>query len=622
MLALDGTPVRWIVNPRMLVPPANGSPQDVLFAVAPQDAQGYTLVNAPTSPVSVKVSGDYTHALSVTAQGNNEFLAHYSGLAVGDISLWASGLGAAPAQAFFAPLTVSPSEVDLAPGDSATISASIAHSQGAIAAVASSPACSVSPASAVPAISGGTVQFTMRSNSTGPCEVTVSSTQFNVPSVLPKKNAVAHVNVGIGPSKIQHVVVLFQENRSFDNVFGGVDNNNAPFPGADTVSNPLPGEPTPHDHNGNPVTMRVGLLEECWDPYHDHPNSVSDVNGGQMNGFDQEGLAKDGGACNNATPAPPDDVYMTLNYSEMKPYWQMGEQYAISDRMYEPFSSGSYGPHLYLVSAQSGMTIDNPSAGAWGCDNTVGGFVQIETAGGGETRGTGLPCFYWATLADEMDQRGVSWRFYAAPKTDFGYDWSSFDSFNDVRNGPEWTTKVITPPSQILTDITNGTLAQMTWVTPTLATSDHPQSGNNMGPAWITSVVDAIGTSKFWDSTAIFVTWDDWGGWYDHVPPPVTGLDTVGIRVGVIVISPYAKTGYVSHVRHTTGSITHFAEEAFNLPSLGQDDAAQDDFGDVFNFSQAPTPFKAFDGKRSQSYFQRLERESGQRQTEHEEHGD
>jgi phospholipase C len=421
------------------------------------------------------------------------------------------------------------------------------------------------------------------------------------PAVAPGQtpHAWGRVSAGIGGAKIQHVVFVIQENRSFDNIFGGLDNKGKPFPGADTVSNPNPGEPTPENHLGQPVAMATGLLEDCYDPYHDHGNSVQDVDGGKMNGFDQEGVVQESCA---PSPAPTNYVYRTIEYNEVEPYWLMGEQYAVSDRMFEPFSSGSYGPHLYVVSGQSAHTIDNPSATPWGCDAPTDTVVPLLVDyNDGETGGV-FPCFAVPTLGDVMDQRGVSWRFYAAgtPQHDFGYFWSAYDSFNDIRNGPDWTTKIVNPPAQIITDVENGTLAAMTWVTPLNATSDHPQAHSNEGPAWIVSVVNAIGQSKFWDSTAIFVTWDDWGGWYDHVPPPVTGPASLGIRVPVIVISPYARNGYVSHVTHTTGSILHFAEEAFNLPSLGEEDAREDDFSDTFNFSQTPTPFTPFTQSKKQ----------------------
>jgi phospholipase C len=266
--------------------------------------------------------------------------------------------------------------------------------------------------------------------------------------------------------------------------------------------------------------------------------------------------------------------------------------------MFEPISSASYSAHLFLVAGQSANAVDGPDSGGSGCDAPPGSNVPLQDPSTGQELAPGVfPCFNIPTLGDVMDQHGVSWRFYAPGLTDPGHVWSSYDSFADIRYGPDWSSKVINPPGQILTDVGNGELAAMTWVTPTYQTSDHPGNASNSGPAWVTSIVDAIGQSQFWNSTAIFVTWDDWGGWYDHVPPPVSQTNPYfawGLRVPVIVISPYARPAYVSHVLHTTGSILHFAEVVFDLPRLGEEDARDDDFTDAFNFSQAPTPFTPF----------------------------
>jgi phospholipase C len=324
---------------------------------------------------------------------------------------------------------------------------------------------------------------------------------------------------------------------------------------------------------------------------------VSDVDNGKMDGFDKEQTVQESCA---PSPAPTDYVYRTMEESEVAPYWQMGEQYVLADRMFEPTSSASYGPHLFLVAGQSANTIDNPSAGRWGCDNTSNGTVDVVTPSGGEVAGV-FPCFAVPSFANVLDRHGLSWRFYATNSSDFGYDWSAYDSFSAIRNGPDWSSDVINPPAQIITDVQNGTLAAMTWVTPTNATSDHPQAHSNLGPAWIASVVNAIGASPFWNSTAIFITWDDWGGWYDHVPPPVTNVVGLGVRVPLIVVSPYARTGYVSHVVHTSGSLLHFAEEVFDVEGLGQEDAREDDLMDAFDFTQTPRVFHSIAHRHTQA---------------------
>lgn len=126
---------------------------------------------------------------------------------------------------------------------------------------------------------------------------------------------------------------------------------------------------------------------------------------------------------------------------------------------------------------------------------------------------------------------------------------------------------------------------------PSLCASDHPASGADQGPLWVTRVVNAVGKSKYWDSTAIVVLWDDWGGWYDNAPPQRLNYTSLGFRVPMIVISPYAKGGYVSHTDYDFGSVLKFVEETFNLGSLDTSDASANSIADAFDFSQRPRAF-------------------------------
>jgi phospholipase C len=146
-------------------------------------------------------------------------------------------------------------------------------------------------------------------------------------------------------------------------------------------------------------------------------------------------------------------------------------------------------------------------------------------------------------------------------------------------------------------------LAGVTWVTPSIADSDHAGSQSKTGPQWVANVVNAIGESQFWGSTAIFVTWDDWGGWYDHVVPPQLDSMGLGFRVPLIVISPYAKAAYVSHVQHEFGSILHFTEDTFGLGQLSAEDARADALPDCFDFTQVPLKYIPVPVKRKASSF-------------------
>jgi phospholipase C len=141
------------------------------------------------------------------------------------------------------------------------------------------------------------------------------------------------------------------------------------------------------------------------------------------------------------------------------------------------------------------------------------------------------------------------------------------------------------------------------WVTPNAANSDHAGIGQNTGPSWVASVVNAIASGPNWSSTAIFIVWDDWGGWYDHVVPPQLDSMGLGFRVPLIVVSPYAKRGYVSHVQHEFGSILHFTEEAFGLPAMTTVDSRADDLRDCFDFSQVSQRYRAIHSRKPAAYF-------------------
>ena len=174
----------------------------------------------------------------------------------------------------------------------------------------------------------------------------------------------------------------------------------------------------------------------------------------------------------------------------------------------------------------------------------------------------------------------MTWRFYAgAPDGDGGL-WSSYQADRKIFRGPDWGADVVNPPSKFLTDIGNGELANITWITPTWEASDHPGLPGSNGPAWVASLVNSVGTSRFWNSTAIFVMWDDWGGWFDPVQPVYEDYDGLGFRVPMLMVSAYAKHGYVTHVQYETSSVLRFIEDNFGLPQLAASDARANDPGE------------------------------------------
>ncbi|HEY1867030.1 MAG TPA: alkaline phosphatase family protein, partial [Candidatus Cybelea sp.] len=161
-----------------------------------------------------------------------------------------------------------------------------------------------------------------------------------------------------------------------------------------------------------------------------------------------------------------------------------------------------------------------------------------------------------------------------------------------IYNGPDWKTDVISPNWKFISDVRHGKLAHFTWITPVCDDSDHVNCSGGFGPSWVAALVNTIGKSKFWNSTAIFVQWDDWGGLYDPVPPPYKNRDSLGFRVPLLVISPYAKQDYVSHVQYETASVLRFAEDLWGLAQMAPADTrATSPAADCFDFSQKPRQF-------------------------------
>jgi len=211
-----------------------------------------------------------------------------------------------------------------------------------------------------------------------------------------------------------------------------------------------------------------------------------------------------------------------------------------------------------------------------------------------------FPCFEHPVLMDLLKQAGHTWTYYTLRT---GSIWTGPNAIRHLTQGDDWT-HVVVPPSRILADIAAGRLTDVAWVIPPAGASDHAlEDKKGDGPSWVASVVNAIGESAYWNDTAIFVTWDDWGGWYDHVAPPIHSSYESGFRVPLIVVSPYAKKGYVSHVTHSFGSILKFIEEAFDLPSLGYEDARSDDLADCFDFRQAVMPHRRARSIHDAAYF-------------------
>ncbi len=363
-----------------------------------------------------------------------------------------------------------------------------------------------------------------------------------------------------------------------------------------------------YDTHGTKVTLHSQDLATYWDIDHSAAGFFAACDGqGPLPGTH---CKMDG--WNNETVnygAPKNFAYAYVPQSQIAPYWTMANQYVLADHMFASNLDGSFISHQYAVAAFASRGVDYPSSN-WGCEGGSRDVVSTLTAQ--RTYGPSIQaCFNNPTIASEADAAGVSWRFYTGSITGDGALWSAYQADSAIYNGPDWKSNVINPPSQFLKDIGGGTLANITWITPTYENSDHAGMDAQGGPAWVASVVDAIGASPFWNSTAIFVMWDDPGGWFDSVQPVHRDYDGLGFRVPLIVISPYARQGYVTHVQYETASVLRFMEDTFGLGRLAASDKrAKSPAGDALIFSQKPRKFKAIPGSKPNAYWIERDRTS------------
>jgi phospholipase C len=367
---------------------------------------------------------------------------------------------------------------------------------------------------------------------------------------------------------IKHIVFIIQENRSFNNLFMG-------YPGATTTY-------TGVDQNGDQIAIQAEPFNITWDIEHNWSDFTAAYDDGKMDGWNNEV------AC---CGQPANFAYSYVNYALTQPYWDMAKQYVLADQMFQSNIDGSFVAHQYAIAAYAGESVDSPTT-AWGCQGGSKDVVDTLAAPERVLGPTVAPCFGYQTLGDELDAAGLTWRFYASPVGGKKNLWSAYEAVAHIYEGPDWKN-VITPSKQFLTDVAAGTLDAVTWITPTWKNSDHSGSGSDSGPSWVSSLVDAVGESPFWNSTAIVIIWDDWGGWYDEVAPNQVDYDGLGFRIPMLIVSPYAKRGYVTHVQYETASVPRFIEDNFGLAQLAAADArAADPAADSFDFKKAPRPFR------------------------------
>jgi phospholipase C len=418
---------------------------------------------------------------------------------------------------------------------------------------------------------------------------------------------------------IQHIVIIFQENRTPDNLF---QDPVLISRGADIASSGV--NSLGQTIALSPIDLGTsGSNPQNYDLSHAHAAFVSMYDGGKMDGANLI-------PCSPAAACPPNAhpnaQFMYVLPADVQPYFALAEQYTFSDRMFQTNEGPSFPAHQFIIAGTSApsassplFAAENPALAIAGCiaapTNTV---AMIDALGSETAQPAQYPCFDHPTVTDLLGAQKISWRYYAPSA---GSIWTGPDAIEHICvpqtvsgtltcTGAEWTANVVIPQTQVLTDILNGQLAQVTWVIPDGKSSDHALSNDGSGPSWVASIVNAIGTSAYWQNTAIIITWDDWGGWYDHVAPTVIndGVSwgsgyVYGFRVPLIVVSPYAKSAYISHVHHDFGSVLKLIETTFHLSSLGYADAAADDLSDCFVFTQAPTGFRQIPASLDATFF-------------------
>lgn len=363
---------------------------------------------------------------------------------------------------------------------------------------------------------------------------------------------------------IEHIVVLYQENRTFDQYFGT-------YPGA----------------NGLPVNVALPKTlgsKEMVSPFHLTNTSTRDLDHSSR----AARIAYDNGKMDGFVYAENSELTMGYyDYRELPYYWDYASKFVLMDNFFSSQMGPSLPNHLYLIAGQSGGFMDNPGR----CQSRE---ICQGSSNQTVTNPYGLSSsftFNFTNVMDQLDSRGVSWKYYNGNKDDYkeaGY-WNPLPAFTSFKNNPSRLNN-LAPNSQFLVDLAKGNLAQVTWVIPTEDESDHPTADVGVGQKYLVSTINAIMQSKFWPSTAIFVTWDDYGGWYDHVAPPQVDAYGLGFRVPSLIISPYARAGLIDHMQSEFTSILKFIQTVHNLPPLTQRDAMASNMFEAFDFSQTPSP--------------------------------
>jgi phospholipase C len=375
-----------------------------------------------------------------------------------------------------------------------------------------------------------------------------------VNGATPQQPVTAATDVRLAKSAhwpIQHVIVVVQQARTFENLFAGYPGADAPTSGLTSTGKRVP---------LSPIALDAGATCKVPSGYGAYFNIAYDS--GKMDGF------------NRLDPNDPLCPYTYVERNEVAPYWKLARDYTLADHLFTPTVYGNFTNEFYLIANNAEVGSDEvpvaTSAQPAGCDAPTGTTTILGGVWGKYVNGP-FPCFTFETVADQLDAAHVTWKSYDGGSTARNSAWNAFSAIKHVATGPDWKRNISEPVTNVLTDIRHGSLPAVSWVLSDLSDSDLPQSKSANGPQWVSSVVDAVRTSKYWQSTAIFVVWSDPAGgqFYDNVAPPTYSSFGSGFRVPMLVISPYAKRGHVSHAQYEFKSILKFIDQAFDLPNLG-----------------------------------------------------
>jgi phospholipase C len=350
---------------------------------------------------------------------------------------------------------------------------------------------------------------------------------------------------------IKHVIVLVQENHTFDNYFGT-------YPGANGITNysalpSTPGGPPVNKPFLLPDTPLTKNLNNSWASAHQAYAN------GTMDGF---------------VEAQGSNVTMGYyDYHSIPYYWDYASQFVLMDNFFTSVMAASLPNHLYIIAGQSGGLTSDERYGSLNFNSS--------TIKNGE--------FEFPTIINELEASNVSWKYYAGYHDEFT-NWNGLPDFPSISGNQTLFSNVV-ETTQFVTDLQSGNLPSVSWVMPEGdEVSEEPPANVTSGESAVVNEINAVMSSQYWNSTAIFLTWDDWGGWYDHVPPPQVDGYGYGFRVPCIVISPYARHGFIDNTQGDFTSILKFIETVFGLSPMTSRDAQADNLMEAFDFSHVSNP--------------------------------